>query len=255
MEVLLKISYRGYCQETGEETLISNFELMVIQANTLFVHDSKGQLKFINEPVAPEKYPAPRLFIGRTEVGSVYRFRYDLPKIICNQLEESILLESPPRGIAQQSDYFETVKKILDSHAPIQRVYAGPAFRFPDTLNRTAEAVSVDRHNAELLEFGFSDWIDGLDHIQPCMGVLEEGRVVSLCCSVRKSSKAEEAGVETLTSYRGKGYAARAVASWAQTVKEKGRIPFYSTSWDNRASQRVAQKLGLTPFGIDFNFF
>ena len=235
--------------------MISDFELMVIQADTLFIHDAKGQLKFINEPVAPEKYPAPRLFIGRTEVGSVYRFRYDLPTIICNQLEELILLASPPRGIAQQPDYLGTVKKILSSHAPVQRMYVGPAFRFPDSLNRTTGVVSVDKHNAELLEFGFSDWIDELDHIQPCMGGLEERRIVSICCSVRKSSKAEEAGVETLVSYRGRGYAARVVVSWAQAVREKGRIPFYSTSWDNRASQRIAQKLGLISFGADFNFF
>ncbi len=252
---MIKISYRGYCQKTREETLISDFELMVIQADTLFIHNAKGQLKFINEPIKPEKYPAPRLFIGHTAVGSVYCFRYDLPSIICNQLEESILLESPPGNIAQQPDYLETVKEILGTHAPVQRMYAGPAFRFPNSLNRTAEAVSVDKHNAKLLEFGFSDWIDELDHIQPCIGVLEEGKIVSLCCSVRKSSKAEEAGVETSASYRGKGYAARAVAGWAQAVKEKRRIPFYSTSWDNRASQRVAQKLGLISFGTDFNFF
>ena len=235
--------------------MISDFELMVIQADTLFIHDTKGQLKFINEPVAPEKYLAPRLFIGRTEIGSVCRFRYDLPTIICNQLEESILLESPPGDIAQQPDYLETVKEILSSHVPVQRVYTGPAFRFPDRLNRTTGVVSVDKHNAELLEFGFSNWIDELDHIQPCMGVLEEGRVVSICCSVRKSSKAEEAGVETLASYRGKGYAGRAVTKWAQAVKERGHIPFYSTSWDNGSSQRVAQKLGLISFGVDFNFF
>lgn len=235
--------------------MISDFELMVIQADTLFIHNAKGQLKFINEPTAPEEYPAPRLFIGCTAIGSVCRFRYDLPPIICTQLKESILLKSPPRGIAQQPDYVETVKKILSSHAPVQRTYAGPAFRFPDSLDRATGVVSVDKRNAELLEFGFSNWIDELDHIQPCIGVLEGGRIVSLCCSVRKSLKAEEAGVETSASYRGKGYAARAVAGWAQAVKEKRRIPFYSTSWDNRASQRVAQKLGLISFGVDFNFF
>ena len=252
--VLVKIADCGYYPKR-EENLISDFELMVIQADTLFIYDSNGQLKFINKPIAPEKYPAPRLFIGRTEVGSVYRFRYDLPKIICNQLEELILLESPPRGIAQPPDYLGTVKKILSSHAPIQRMYAGPAFQFPNSLNRTTGVVNLDKRNAELLEFDFSDWIDELDHIQPCMGVLEEGKVVSICCSVRKSSKAAEAGVETLAPYRGKGYAAHAVAGWAQAVKEKGRIPFYSTSWDNGASQRVAQKLGMIPFGADFNFF
>ena len=117
--------------------MVSDFELMVIQADTLFIHNSQGQLKFINKPITPEEYPVPRLFIGRTKVGSLYRFRYDLPKIICNQLEELILLESPPIGITQQLDNLGTVKKILSSHAPVQRMYAGPAFRFPDNFNRT----------------------------------------------------------------------------------------------------------------------
>ena len=74
LKALLKISYRGYCQKMGKETPISDFELMVIQADTLFIHDAKGQLKFINEPITPEKHPVPRLFIGRTTIGSVYRF-------------------------------------------------------------------------------------------------------------------------------------------------------------------------------------
>ena len=69
LKARLKISYSGHCQKRGED-LISDFELMVIQAGTLLIHDAKGQLKFINKPIALAKYPASRLFIGRTEVGS-----------------------------------------------------------------------------------------------------------------------------------------------------------------------------------------
>jgi predicted GNAT family acetyltransferase len=59
--------------------------------------------------------------------------------------------------------------------------------------------------------------------------------------------------VETLEGYRGRGHAPAAVAAWARAVRATGRIPLYSTSWDNLASQAVARKLGLIPYGADFS--
>lgn len=58
--------------------------------------------------------------------------------------------------------------------------------------------------------------------------------------------------MDTVSSHRGKGYALKAVAAWAIAVRAEGRIPFYSTSWDNQSSQRVAEKLGLIPFAVEF---
>ena len=44
-----------------------------------------------------------------------------------------------------------------------------------------------------------------------------------------------------------------AVAGWATAVEKTGAIPLYSTSWKNIASQKVAERLGLSMFGVDFH--
>ena len=42
--------------------------------------------------------------------------------------------------------------------------------------------------------------------------------------------------------------AERVTASWAIAVRASGRVPLYSTSWENAASLAVARKLGLSEF-------
>jgi predicted GNAT family acetyltransferase len=61
------------------------------------------------------------------------------------------------------------------------------------------------------------------------------------------------AGVETHHDHRQQGHALRAVSGWAAAVRRLGATPFYSTSWDNIASQRVASRLGFEMVGIDFH--
>jgi len=70
---------------------------------------------------------------------------------------------------------------------------------------------------------------------------------------VRVTPVAYEVGVETAPEFRGRGYAAPVVAAWARVVREAGRIPLYSTSWENTASQAVARKLGLVQYGSDLH--
>lgn len=232
-------------------TLISELELIEIQVETLFIHDEKGRLQHINNP---EKSPAPRFFLGLTKEGNIWRFRYDLPEDVISMLDELATSEPIPTDLRKKPMNFEAFRDVLRAHREIQKVWLGPAYRFPDNIKRPTNVVRVAQENAELLRFGFADAIPHLELSQPCMAIVEKGRAVSICLSVRISSQAHEAGVETLETYRRKGYATNVVAAWAMAVRELGRIPLYSTSWDNVASQSVARKLGLILYGVDLHF-
>ena len=85
------------------------------------------------------------------------------------------------------------------------------------------------------------------------MAIVEDNRAVSICASVRISDTVHCAGVETLVAYRRRGHAVNAVAAWAMAVRSRGATPFYSTSWENHASQRIAARLRLSLVGVDFH--
>lgn len=233
--------------------MLSDYELMKIQIETLFIHDQNRRLQYINEP-GSYKPLAPRFFLGQTRAGNFCRFRYDLPDKLIKQLDELFASEPIATDLRNRPIYFERFKDVLQAHAIIHNVWIGPAYRFPDEIKPPTHVVRITRENAELLEKGFAETIPELEMIQPCIAVIEDERAVSVCQSVRLSSHAYEAGVDTLEAYRGRGHAADAVAGWAVAVRELGRIPLYSTSWDNEASQGVARKLGLVMYGVDLSF-
>ena len=135
----------------------------------------------------------------------------------------------------------------------------GPAYLVPvkPAAESSPESLSVlvTRQNEELLAGGFDWLIAELDDAQPCMAAVSGGRAVSVCRSVRLTSRAHEAGLETLPPFRGQGHAAAVVTAWAEAVRRADRIPLYSTFWDNLSSRRVARKLGLTWYGADFAIF
>ena len=79
------------------------------------------------------------------------------------------------------------------------------------------------------MELNYEDGVHELRASQPCVAVAEHGRDVSVCCCVRVSSQAHEAGVETLEGCQGRGYAMGAVAEWAIAVRKLGCIPLRIT--------------------------
>ena len=115
------------------------------------------------------------------------------------------------------------------------------------------EVIPVTTANDDLVRPLFPVLADDLPWRQPCLALVDDGRLASLCFSARNTPTAAEAGVETLEEFRGRGYAPAVVAAWARAVRREGRIPLYSTSWDNLASRSVARKLGLVLYGADFS--
>ena len=230
----------------------SNIELMTMQVEVLFTQDENGCLQRINEPVGDAK-PAPRFFFGYTNEGSICRFRHDLPDNIVTQLKEVAAIEPMPMNSLKIPSVHGQFKEILQSHAPIERVWVGPAYRFPEQIAPPTNVIRLSCTNARLLKGNFAEMGSELNSSQPYLAIIEDSQAVSICRSVRLSSRAHEAGVDTLAGYRRRGYATSAVAAWAFAVRALNLIPLYSTSWDNVASQHVAQRLGLVQYGVDYH--
>jgi RimJ/RimL family protein N-acetyltransferase len=232
-----------------EAILLSDQELMKIHVEALFTHDANRRLRDINEPGGA---PAPRFFLGRTAVGNIWRFRYDVPEALVEQLEILCADEPLTRDLRAKPKHYEAYIRLLQTDATVQRVWMGPAYRVRVEPRPPAHVVRITHENAELLRFGFAGLITELTDNQPFLAVVREGRAVSVCRSVRITSEAHEAGVETLSAFRGRGYASEVAAGWATAVQAMGRLPLYSTSWENTASQGVARKLAMALYGADF---
>jgi len=76
-----------------------------------------------------------------------------------------------------------------------------------------------------------------------------DGRAVPICTSVIASKTVHSAGVETVSDYRRRGLGVQGVAGWSRTVQASGARPFYATTFDNIASQRLAARRGLSLVG------
>jgi RimJ/RimL family protein N-acetyltransferase len=229
---------------------VGDLELMKLHIDALYTHDARGHLVNVNEP---GDKPAPRVFLGRTSAGHVLRTRADVSDALVADLVR--LVENEPRhaSLAQRPQCGEAIEALLSRGAPVERVWTGPAYCIDaNALAKPVNVVSVTAHDTELLRT-FPDWRDEVRFREPFMVAVEAGRAVALCCSVRVTDAAHEAGVETLPDSRGRGYAAQVVTAWAKEVASRGALPLYSTSTDNAASQGVARRLGMHRIGIDFH--
>src|SRR5262245_23941328 len=214
----------------------TDLELMQIQVETLYRCDADGRLGCVNEPGAP---PAPRFFMGRTPQGNLWRFRYDLPAAIAQQLESLCRAEPVASTLGHAPLRYDAIRAMLQAQAPIEEEFRGPAYQVPDDIQSPPGVVLISEANQELLQPWFMDWLPG-DAEQTVAVVIAEGAAVAVCFCSRLTDRAAEAGVETAAAFRRRGYAAAVVAGWAAEMRRRGRIALYSTSWDNLASQGVA---------------
>lgn len=226
--------------------MTDELEIMRMHVEALFTHDEHGRIVRVNEFNGT---PAPRFFIGRTSMGNVVRVRNDVDDALARELQSIAAAEHGSDPLLEPPYGSTPYEAALAAVAPIERVEAGPAFRSAHDLVRKPNAIRVTLENRDLLEPLHASWFDDVDRCQPFIGLVYEGVVVSVCASVRITDRAHEAGVDTHVDFRGRGFGPHAVAAWARAVREAGRLPLYSTSWNNTASRAVAEKLGLVRYG------
>jgi hypothetical protein len=226
-------------------------ELVSLRVQAMYVSDEHSRMTAINQWDGGH---APRFYLGRTATGNIWRFRFDVADELAQEISSLCEMEPPLRNPMAAPAHQEHYVRLLAEHAQIESVWSGPAFRFPDAAMRPhVSVIAINQDNAELLCGGLDEWLPDVARRQPFVAVIEDGRAVSLCTSARITTAAHEAGVETRSEYRRRGHATRAVLAWASAVGAMGAAPFYSTSWDNLASQGLARTLGLVVIGTNFN--
>ena len=211
---------------------------------TLFSLDDRGRIIGTREP---SEGPGPLFSLIRGRSGCTWAVRSDVPQDVAAELD-ALAREEPPvsdfrDGPVHAEQYLSLVKGA---------VYAGPAFTFPDEIARPDGTIFVK--DVRLLEYHFSGWKSSeIPTSSPIVALIEDGHAVSVCFCARRSDIAAEAGVETAVEFRGRGLASRVAAAWALAIRESGRVPLYSTSWDNKASLAVARKLGLVAYASSWS--
>jgi RimJ/RimL family protein N-acetyltransferase len=224
-------------------------DLLRMQIDALYLHDVDGRLTGINEPDSDEAVP--RFFLGRTALGNLWRIGASVPADLAAALER-LAADEPPLSDRQPPRHHAEYTELLRQQNAEIEVYSGPAYILPD-LDPSASAVTITAHNASVLEANYPYTLSVLEARTPVAAILVDGAAVAACYSARNTEHAAEAGVHTGEAYRGRGYAEEVVRAWAAAVRASGRVPLYSTSWDNIASQRVAAKLGAVQYAEDFS--
>ena len=216
-----------------------------LHLRTLYVLDSSGRITAVREP---GRHPPPAFCLVRGATSCVWAVRADVSDDLNAKLDALAREETPNSDLRASPLHAERYESLLGSS-----VRSGPAFSFPDELPVDGDnVVSID--SVEPLQRHLRGWVaDEISGRSPILAVLEEGHAVSVCCCARLSEVAAEAGLETAEAFRGRGFGPRVTLDWARAIRESGRTPLYSTSWDNHGSLAVARKLDLLPYASNWS--
>jgi hypothetical protein len=196
----------------------------------------------------PNARLAPFFMLIRGTSDVAWGVRDDIPAEIADQLDRLASAEPPVSDFEAPPIHADEYLSLVGG-----TVSSGPAFGFPDQIVQPTDVTLIDR--LDLLERHFRGWTaDEIPFRTPIMAVMDNGYPVSVCfCATWNTEPVIEAGVETATDFRRRGYAARVTAAWACAIRASGRIPLYSTNWTNTGSRGVARKLGLIQYATDWS--
>jgi hypothetical protein len=234
----------------GSPAVYNENDLIQLQAQTLFVQSQHGRLVQVNE-AEPEE-PAPRFYLSVGRASYRWWVRHDVPTELINELDRVLKQLALPAELHDLAPHMQPCINLLEQQASIAHIFSGPAYYLPPG-DFTSQAIRITAANASLLETHFPYTRQHLSERDPVSVIVMEGRAVAACYAARQITQAAEAGVDTLESYRGRGYAVETAKGWAGAVYAAGKIPFYSTSWDNQASQAVARKLNAVHYAVTYS--
>ena len=133
---------------------------------------------------------------------------------------------------------------------PSYVIEPGVSFRPTAQLVRSDSGDKGPLRAANPGNWGADEWQDLLDgRLGPWVMATHRDQIISICHTPVANASAADAGVWTHPDFRGQGHAPATTAEWAALMRPTGRLLFYSTSRNNRASQSVAARLSLRRIG------
>lgn len=197
----------------------------------------EGRIVSTLEP-QPAIGPSFTLIRGRSE--RVWAVGAGVDPEIAKELDRLAALEPPLDDWRDPPRFANRYRDILGGE-----LVSGPALEFPEQIVAPSHVTLID--DATRLERHFPAWTaEEMPGRTPMAVILVDGQAVSLCGCARRTDEAAEASLEAAEQFRGRGLAQQVTAGWAVAVRASGRMPLYSTSWENTASLAVACKLGLS---------
>jgi RimJ/RimL family protein N-acetyltransferase len=217
-----------------------------LQLETLFVLDDEGRIVSTREPNATA---GPAFSLIRDRHGCACAVHADVSSRLAGELMALARSEPPAERLTDPPTHAATYVRLLGD-----RVDFGPVFTFAPSIDAPVDVEAIT--DVSQLEQHFRGWTASeIPGCSPIVGVFHDGYPVSVCFCARRSAEAAEAGVETAADFRRRGLATRVTAAWARAIQDSGRLPLYSTSWNNAASIAVARRLGASACASDWNLY
>lgn len=219
---------------------LSECELLKLHMDCMFTYEEERMVS-VNEPWGAST-PAPLLFAGRTIGGEIsWRFGREADDAFMEKAQ-ALLTE----GVWDLSVY--RTKLQADGFSE------EACFFFPHSVSSFPGSRLLNPPDLELLAQSFPECAEELDTALPYAACFLEGKIVSICRSVRRGL-GQEAGIETLPACRRNGYALSALHCWTHTLQEEGLVPLYSAELSNQASLQLAGKAGFVPYAQGFQIW
>jgi hypothetical protein len=210
---------------------------------------------------------APCFHLVRTHHGNIWRLHADLSAASCRSLARLAAREAPLRGAGPPwppPERTESMLRVLGSDNSKRSLSRGPLYRFSMEALRSPESEQGRFHLVSLtaqdpdgpptLDPGFSSLVAGAHPHSPIVVAMVDDRATSICFGASSGSDVGiEARVQTLPGYRCFGLGRACLTAWARAVTESGRIPLFSTEWENRAACVLARKTGLALYAESFS--
>jgi RimJ/RimL family protein N-acetyltransferase len=195
-----------------------------------------------------DRWPDPRALVAET--GGNYTLAGDPGALDPDDLRDQVagFVEAPPPFL------------------PLLQTAVGEVHEWPRlifTLERPVDPPPAPRGDCLVRRLGPDDgaalaslgeetaWIaktwggpDGLAASGMGAGAFAGGRLVAVACPFFVGERYEDLGVATEPGFRGLGLSLACAAAVCRDVRARGRVPTWTTSPDNTASLRVAEKLG-----------